>query len=117
VATEKTGADFRRGRYETKHATVPASLVPAPLSADDYVEVRARMITEWCAPLADLNVPFRVVLMVGDPAVVIMQTAKTEHADLVVVGRRGRGGVAELVLGGTTYAVVHHLDRPLLIVP
>ena len=46
-----------------------------------------------------------------------MKTADDESADLVVTGRRGRGGFAELVLGSTSYSLVHHLNRPLTIVP
>ena len=61
--------------------------------------------------------PFRVVLKDSDPALAIMQAAKSEDADLVVTGRRGRGGFAELVLGSTSHVLTHHLDRPLVIVP
>ena len=46
-----------------------------------------------------------------------MQAAKTEKADLVVTGKRGRGGFAELILGSTSHVLSHHLDRPLVIVP
>jgi nucleotide-binding universal stress UspA family protein len=73
--------------------------------------------TQWCEPLAKAGVPYRVVLMDSDPALAIMQAAKTENADLVVAGRRGRGGFAELVLGSTTHVLTHHLDLPLVIVP
>ena len=38
-------------------------------------------------------------------------------ADLVVTGKRGRGGFAELLLGSTSHVLSHHLDRPLVIVP
>jgi nucleotide-binding universal stress UspA family protein len=46
-----------------------------------------------------------------------MEAAKAEQAELVVIGRRGRGGFAELFLGSTSHALTHHLDRPLLSVP
>jgi nucleotide-binding universal stress UspA family protein len=99
------------------YVPVIGSEVPPPLSPEDRAELRDRIANEWCAPLTDANVPFRVVLMDDDPALAIIQAAKTEQADLVVVGRRGLGGFAELLLGGTSYALVHHLGRPLLIVP
>jgi len=71
----------------------------------------------WCAALAAANISYVVAVMDGDPAFAIMQAAKTERADLVITGRRGRGGFAELVLGSTSYTLTHHLDRPLVIVP
>ena len=96
-------------------ATIP-SAPPPPLSSEDRAALHEHIATVWCAPLAKATVPFRVVLMDSDPALAIMQAAKTEQADLVVAGRRGRGGFAELVLGSTTYALTHHLARPLVIV-
>ena len=82
----------------------------------DRDEVREQ-VTGWCAPLAKAGVAHRVVVEDGDPAATIMRTANEERADLIVIGRRGRGGFAELLLGGTSYALTHHLNRPLLILP
>ena len=40
-----------------------------------------------------------------------------EHAvDVIVMGSRGRGGLAGLVLGSTAHKVIHLTDRPVLIV-
>jgi len=99
------------------YVPVVGSEVPPQLSPEDRADLGDRVTDEWCASLRNANVPYRVVLIDSDPALAIIQAAKTEQADLVVVGRRGRGGFAELLLGGTSYAVIHHLDRPLLIVP
>jgi nucleotide-binding universal stress UspA family protein len=96
---------------------VIGSEVPPPLSSEDRANLGDRVANEWCAPLRNANVSHRVVLVDSDPALAIIHAAKTEHADLVVVGRRGLGGFAELLLGGTSYSVIHHLDLPLLIVP
>jgi nucleotide-binding universal stress UspA family protein len=98
---------------------IPASGYEAasPLSPEDRAGLLDRVTNEWCAPLANANVPFRVVLMNQNPALAMLEAAKDEQADLVVVGRRGRGGFAELVLGSTSHALTHHLAGPLLIVP
>jgi nucleotide-binding universal stress UspA family protein len=63
------------------------------------------------------HVAFRTVLAERYAADLIRSTAETEQADLVVVGRRGLGGFAELLLGSTSHQLAHHLDRPLVIVP
>lgn len=92
--------------------------LPAPPPSPEYrAELTEHIANVWCAALATKKVPYRVVLMDGDPAEAIIQAAKTESADLVVTGRRGRGGFAELVLGSTSHALTHHLECPLVIVP
>lgn len=50
----------------------------------------------------------------GHPAAVILQEA--EHADMIVVGSRGRGGFASLLLGSVTQQVVHHALCPVVVV-
>jgi nucleotide-binding universal stress UspA family protein len=80
-------------------------------------ELREIVTREWCAPLSNASIPFRVVLKEGDPGLVLIETARDEHADLVVTGRRGRGGFTELLLGSTSSALIHHLNGPVMIVP
>jgi nucleotide-binding universal stress UspA family protein len=82
-----------------------------------HKELRDVATGEWCKPLADAGVANRVVMREGFAAEVIIETARQEDAQLVVTGRRGRGGFAELVLGSTSHALTHHVDRPLVIVP
>jgi nucleotide-binding universal stress UspA family protein len=72
---------------------------------------------DWCKPLANAGVCFRVVVVDGESAPALMEAARTEDAALVVTGRRGRGGFKELLLGSTSHHLAHHLDRPLVIVP
>jgi nucleotide-binding universal stress UspA family protein len=88
-----------------------------PLSPQEREEVRRLVMSDWCKPLADAAVPYRVLLMDGNPALALMQAAEHEDAALVVTGRRGRGGFAELILGSTSHQLTHHLDRPLVVVP
>ena len=95
--------------------------VPSPesstVTAADREAIRDRVTRDWCTPLAQAAVPFRVRVMAGSPANAIIHAARTEDADLVVTGRRGRGGVAEVVLGSTNHTLARRLDRPLLTVP
>ena len=81
-------------------------------------ELRAFAAEKWCKPLADAGVAHRIVVIDGVSAAnTSMDVAKAEDAELVVVGRRGRGGFASLMLGSTSSQLSHHCDRPLLIVP
>jgi len=101
----------------TFSSPVPNSLPVPEISQVDLDRLQAHITAAWCAPLVRANVPFQVVLMGIGPAPSIMEVAKTEQADLVVTGRRGRGGFSELVLGSTSRALTHHLDCPLVLVP
>jgi len=92
--------------------------LPVPPPSPEYrAELKEHIDTVWCASLATAKVPHRVVVTDGDPARAIIRATKEEQADLVVTGRRGRGGFAELVLGSTSHALSHHLECPLVIVP
>lgn len=46
----------------------------------------------------------------------IVDDAIAHDADVIVMGSRGRGDLAGLVLGSTTHKVIHLTDRPVLIV-
>jgi nucleotide-binding universal stress UspA family protein len=51
----------------------------------------------------------------GRPHEAILSVGREVHADLVVVGRRGVGGVERLLLGSTSERVSGFADCPVLI--
>jgi nucleotide-binding universal stress UspA family protein len=51
----------------------------------------------------------------GAAASVLLEEGK--NADLLVVGSRGRGGFAGLLLGSVSQQVSHHAPCPVVIVP
>jgi nucleotide-binding universal stress UspA family protein len=53
----------------------------------------------------------------GDPAELVLETAARVGADLIVVGRRGRGRLTGLLLGSTSQKVVSLAPCPVLVVP
>ena len=71
---------------------------------------------DWCASLAnDRDLRWRAELVHGSPADVLMKMGAGLDASFVVVGSRGVGD--ELALGSTSHHVVHHCDRPVVVVP
>jgi nucleotide-binding universal stress UspA family protein len=101
---------------------IPVAL-PDPYTMPLYLDERVRagiekdLVTKWCRPLKTAGVKFRAILQDGRPASVILDLADREKAGLIVVGRRGRGEVAELLLGSVSHEIVLHSRRPVLLVP
>ena len=55
--------------------------------------------------------------MEGGAAGVLVDLARDERADLLVVGSRGHGGFEGLLLGSVSATLAHHTPCPLAIVP
>jgi nucleotide-binding universal stress UspA family protein len=55
-------------------------------------------------------------VVAGHPAVEVLRAAEEPGVDLVVVGARGLGTLARLVLGSVSERVLHHAPGPVLIV-
>lgn len=53
---------------------------------------------------------------IGDPRVDLVELAKTERADLIVVGSHGRTGLGKLLLGSVASHVVTHAPCSVLVV-
>ncbi|MES1944458.1 Universal stress protein UspA-like nucleotide-binding protein [Salinisphaera sp. PC39] len=57
------------------------------------------------------------VLQSGRIGPAIVEEAERRGADLIVLGSRGHGAVASLLLGSVTDHVLHNSMRPMLIIP
>ncbi len=90
----------------------------APLGFDDRFrrELKLAFEDDWCAPLKASGLSFQTVMEDGRPALVIAEAADNLNADLIAVGRRGRGEVAELLLGSVSHELSHHSKRPVVLI-
>lgn len=53
----------------------------------------------------------------GDVAATIIETAKSGHADVIVMGKRGLGSLSGLLLGSVSQKVVSLAPCPVIVVP
>ncbi|MHB8777465.1 MAG: universal stress protein [Anaerolineales bacterium] len=66
--------------------------------------------------IGELPCEIHTEILEGDPATSIIEVAATRKSDLIVIGSRGLGRLAGLLLGSTSQKVVSHAPCPVLIV-
>lgn len=99
------------------YAYYPGEYVPPVAQMDSWrQEMKSAFEQQWCRPLKRSGLRYRTFMEDGRPASVISALADKVDADMVVVGRRGRSGVAELVLGSTSHELSHHSKRPVVLI-
>ncbi len=75
-----------------------------------------RQVLDHAASMLPSGCEVTKVNEVGNPGQIILDTAKAIQADLIAIGARGRGRLAEIVLGSVSHRVLMHATRPTLVV-
>lgn len=99
-------------QYGGSLAWVPAPLDREALFADIRVQMEAGLAwTQSHFP----DLPIETRLVDGSPVEVLIEASR--NVELVVLGTRGHGGFAGMLLGSTSDAVLHHAKGPIMVVP
>jgi nucleotide-binding universal stress UspA family protein len=76
-----------------------------------------RIEDSWCQPLIDAGVRHRTVVSELDAVPALLETARSEDADLIVIGHRCESGLIHRLMRGLSDHLLDHAHRPIVVVP
>jgi nucleotide-binding universal stress UspA family protein len=115
------GADLARA-HEAELVAVSCRPSVRDWTLDEWEEAEAEApvdVAGWAEPARRTGVVLRSLVVDEDPREGLLRLLAEEDADLLVVGRAGRGcevGPGLLQLNSTAEYLAHHADRPLAVV-
>lgn len=102
---------------------VPPVALPVPVTPEiaERLEAGERahadmVVSRSLSQASDLGVRADGLVLRGGPAEALADAAETRDCSMVVIGSRGRGGVARVLLGSVADRLVHISKRPVLVV-
>ena len=113
------------GRVVILHVVAP-SIVPGDSTAMavDLSQMQAMEEKGAAIQLSGLKARFRdsgvdvdTVEVGGMPTVQILEQAEAVGADYIVMGSHGHGAIYDLLIGGTTHAILKRARCPVVVVP
>ncbi|MCC7118836.1 MAG: universal stress protein [Anaerolineales bacterium] len=122
-ATRKAAEIARRMGSRELCLVIAYEMIPPYLGEPNLqfaINNRKNYAEEICASaikeIGDVPCEIHAEVVEGDPAEVIIGLANSRKSDLIVMGSRGLGRLAGLVLGSASQKVVSHAPCPVLIV-
>ena len=96
--------------YELVVSRDPQLIAQASEAAGEFLLAPARALLDAA------QVPYEVVVGVGDPAHTLVDILESTGCQMVVMGARGQGAISSALLGSVSQAVAHASPVPVTIV-
>jgi nucleotide-binding universal stress UspA family protein len=116
-----------RGEVIALHATGTALIGQAARSAATGLgifptekaskEEAQRVVDQWCAPLRDSGVAYRSAVSDSEPVKALLECARREDVDLIVIGHQGETGILHRLVQGLSDHLIDNAQRPVVVIP
>ena len=95
----------------------PMAMMPMVFPTEEMVAEANKIVAAAAATVASIDSKIHVVTRVERGSASEHLITASKSADLLVVGSRGHGGFAGLLLGSVAQQVANHASCPVVIVP
>jgi nucleotide-binding universal stress UspA family protein len=111
-------AEWREAELHVVHVVqFPAVYADVPMDLSELAEAQREVVWESVAPiLTNSAIPVQRVDLEGYPPDQLVAYASAQAASLLVVGTRGHGEFASLILGSTSHRAIHLAECDVLVV-
>ncbi|CAN5697658.1 universal stress protein [soil metagenome] len=102
---------------EPVEAIMPSTWLPDGAAMDpvDALAVAAQILEQGARRLARSGARIEIAAVRGRPATQVIGAASDNDADLIMIGSRGHGQIASMLLGSVSAEVVDHAPCPVLV--
>jgi nucleotide-binding universal stress UspA family protein len=94
----------------------PATSVELEAVLDDAKEHYEQGLAKVAQRARNADVDVETMIEIGHPAEHLIHRAETDHADLIIVGRRGTSLFEKLILGSVSERVMRYAHCPVMVV-
>jgi nucleotide-binding universal stress UspA family protein len=118
IARAAEQAKWREAGLHLVHVVyMPIVATEVPINWDEVAEAQRRAVWQRLEPaIAEAGVTVERVDLDGYPPDLLVAYASQKGASLLVVGTRGRGEIASLILGSTSHRSIHLAGCDVLVV-
>jgi nucleotide-binding universal stress UspA family protein len=83
---------------------------------ETYINNGLDLLKQYTQEAIEAGITSDYTQLQGSPARLVCKFAKDQGVDLIIIGRRGRSGLSEILLGSVSNYVIHHAPCCVLVV-
>ncbi len=103
--------------FQLPASSLPEAVYEAPVDLEDQIQKRlGAKLNEFIKETKIPEVKITTGVYEGVPHVEIISSARENHADMIVMGTRGKTGLTHVLLGSVAERVIRHAEAPVLTV-